>query len=114
MIWPALSMNVSAAIADSLLRQAWTWWPSVQAGGLAAQSVNILLGTGALLLGACPRQEAGQAPPQTAEPVTWAPRACLVWRLRDFATNRHDSCGLDRVPQDGPAASRDKVSPRIG
>jgi len=34
----------------------------VQAGGLATQSVNILLGTGALLPGACPRSEAGQAP----------------------------------------------------
>jgi len=28
-------MNVSAAIADSPLRQAWTRWPGVQAGGLA-------------------------------------------------------------------------------
>jgi len=22
-----------------------------------------------------------------------APRACLAWRLRDFATNRHEQCG---------------------
>jgi len=22
------------------------------------------------------------------------PRACLAWRLRDFATNRHEYCGL--------------------
>jgi len=29
------------------------------AGGLAAQSVNILLGTGALLPGACPRSGSG-------------------------------------------------------
>ena len=35
---------------------------SAQAGGLAARSVNILLETGALLPGACPRSEAGQAP----------------------------------------------------
>ena len=35
-------MNVSAAIADSPLRQAWTRWPSVQAGGLAVRSVNML------------------------------------------------------------------------
>ena len=47
-------------------------------GGRApARSVNILLGTGALLPGACPRSEAGQAPPQTAEPVPRAPRARL-------------------------------------
>ena len=32
---------------------------SLAADGLAAQSVNILLGTGALLLGACPRESNG-------------------------------------------------------
>ncbi|MCG3774642.1 MAG: hypothetical protein JW395_1466 [Nitrospira sp.] len=42
---------------------------SLTAGGLAAQSVNILLGTVALLIGDCPRRIAGQAPLQTAEPV---------------------------------------------
>jgi len=35
-------MNTSAAIADSPLRQAWTRWPGVQAGGLAVRSVHIL------------------------------------------------------------------------
>jgi hypothetical protein len=35
-------MTVSAAIADSPLRQACTRIPSVQAGGLGAQSVDIL------------------------------------------------------------------------
>ncbi|MEO6307817.1 MAG: hypothetical protein ABIP43_08000 [Nitrospiraceae bacterium] len=35
-------MNASAPIADSPLRQAWTRWSGVQAGELAAQSVNIL------------------------------------------------------------------------
>ena len=35
-------MNASAAIAHSLLRQAWPQYPSGQAGGLAAQSVNVL------------------------------------------------------------------------
>src|SRR2546422_457392 len=33
--------------------------PGIQAGGLAVRSVNILLGTGALLPGACPRSEGG-------------------------------------------------------
>ncbi|TMQ29286.1 MAG: hypothetical protein E6K65_09800 [Nitrospirae bacterium] len=33
-------MSASAAIADSPLRQAWARWPGVQAGGLAARSVN--------------------------------------------------------------------------
>ena len=76
---------------QTLWRRTWTRWPVVQAGGLAARSVNILLGTGALLFGACPRSERnGTAPPQTAEPVPRAPRACLAWRLRDFATNRHE------------------------
>ena len=78
---PALFMNVSAAIAESEVRTQCgilssrhdhakgarprkrggdapgRSWPGVQAGGLAAQSVNILLGTGALLSGACPRSE---------------------------------------------------------
>ena len=36
-------MNGSAAIAHSLLRQAWPQFPGGQAGGLAAQSVNVLI-----------------------------------------------------------------------
>ena len=31
----------------------------------------------------------GTAADGGASPLT-APRACLAWRLRDFATNRHD------------------------
>jgi hypothetical protein len=27
-------------------------------------------------------------------PFLPAPHACLTWRLRDFATNRHEQCGL--------------------
>ncbi len=42
------------------------------AGGLAVRSVNILLGTGALLTLAPVRVlGAGQAPPNTAEPVPY-------------------------------------------
>jgi len=37
-------MNASAAIADSLLRQAWPLPFGAQAGGLATQSVNVLQG----------------------------------------------------------------------
>ena len=37
-------MNTSAAIADSLLRQAWPLALGAQAGGLATQSVNVLQG----------------------------------------------------------------------
>ena len=29
--------------------------------------------------------------------VLWAPRAGLAMRLSDFATNRHEQCGLDSV-----------------
>ena len=32
----------------------------------------------------------GQAPPKTAEPVPWAPRAGLAMWLSDFATNCHE------------------------
>ena len=56
--------------------------PSV--GGLAPRTLNVLLGTGALLtLAPVPVLETGQALPKTAEPVPWAPRAAL-------ATNRHE------------------------
>ena len=37
-----------------------------------------------------PALGAGQVPPQTAEPVPWAPHAGLVTRLSDFATNHHE------------------------
>jgi len=37
-----LFINAFAVIADSPLRQAWTRSMSIQAGGLAAQSVDIL------------------------------------------------------------------------
>jgi len=35
-------MNVSAAIADSALRQAWPWFPHRQTGGLAPRDLNVL------------------------------------------------------------------------
>ena len=62
-------MSASTAIADSPLRRACTRFPGVQAGGLAAQSVNILFKDARFLA---------------------APRARLAWRLRDFATNHHE------------------------
>jgi hypothetical protein len=58
-------MNVSAAIADLLLRQAF---------GRQAR----------------PLEERGLAPSQSAEPVPWPPRAGLATQLNDFATNRHE------------------------
>ena len=67
-------MNASAPIVDLLLGQAWTRWPGVQAGGLAAWSVNVLLGTDALLPGDCPRSESGTATvaDDGASPLTFA------------------------------------------
>ena len=47
-------------------------------------------GLAPFFLAPVPVLEAGQAPPQTAEPVLQAPRAGLATRLRDFATNRHE------------------------
>src|SRR5712691_853842 len=41
----------------------------------------------------------GHAPsklPGGVLPRLVAPRACLAWRLRDFATNLHEQCGLKR------------------
>jgi hypothetical protein len=35
-------MNVSAAIADSALRQAWPWFPHRETGGLAPRDLNVL------------------------------------------------------------------------
>jgi len=58
-------MNASAAIADSLLRQAWPLALGGQAGGLAPQSVNVLLG--------------GRLPPSRLRaPVS--PRDCAISR----------------------------------
>jgi len=65
-------MTASTATADTLLRHAWPLVSRGQLSGLAARSVNSLLGTGAFLLGACPPSAPsalGQAPPQPAEPV---------------------------------------------
>ncbi len=71
---PALSMNASAAIVDSLLRQACTRLAR-RAGGRARRSV--------------PRRTVSSTLQSFA-----APRARLATRLRDFATNRHEYCGL--------------------
>ena len=35
-------------------------------------------------------------------PVPWPPRASLATRLSDFATNRHESCGLGACPSPAP------------
>ena len=78
-------MNTSAAIAGPLLQQDF---------GQRARPSNPqrTLGTGALLFFAPVPVWAtmGQAPPWTAEPVPWAPRAGLATRLSDFATNCHE------------------------
>ena len=58
-------------------------------GSLAVQPFGILLGTGTLHFGV-PVLGAGQALPQTAEPVPWPPSARLASRLHAFATNLHD------------------------
>jgi len=63
-------MNASAAIADSLLRQACMRLPR-HAGGRARRSVG--------------QRTAGSMLPSFAPP-----RARLATRLRDFATNRHE------------------------
>ena len=91
-------MNTSAAIADGnqnhqllnsfFVPRSWNGRSTLQTR-LAVRSVNILLGTGVLFLGACPCPESngigtdvdGGASPQ-------APRACLDGL--DFATNRHE------------------------
>jgi len=63
-------MSTSAAIADSPLRQAWTRW--VRRPGRRA------------------RRLVGQHTVSSMPPSLTTPRACLAWRLRDFATNRHE------------------------
>jgi hypothetical protein len=54
----------------------------------------------------------GQASPQTAEPVPWAPRAGLATRLSDFATNRQELCGLEAGPRRGAARMESEESNR--
>jgi len=63
-------MSVSAAIADSPLRQAWMRL--------------------ALRPGRRARHSVGQHTISSMPLSLAAPRACLAWRLRDFATNRHE------------------------
>jgi hypothetical protein len=77
-------MSASAAIAVRCYDE-----PS--AGGLVPRTLTVLLGTGALLFGACPRLRGsgtGTAEDGGASPPT--PRAGLATRLSDFATNRHE------------------------
>jgi hypothetical protein len=85
-----------ALLLQSLIR----FYDEPTASGLAPRTVTVLLGTGALHFGACPNLKSGTDTAQTAEPVPWAPRAGLATRLSDFATNRHESCGLV-APRDG-------------
>jgi len=63
-------MNVSDAIADSPLRLAWTRLAR-RPGRRARHSVS-------------------QHTVSSMLPSLTASRACLAWRLRDFATNRHE------------------------
>ncbi|MGH7258840.1 MAG: hypothetical protein ACREIM_10715, partial [Nitrospiraceae bacterium] len=63
-------MNASAAIVDSLVRQACVQSSSTQASGLAAQSLDVLF--------------------QVRLSLSRLPRARLPTRLHDFATNRHE------------------------
>jgi hypothetical protein len=76
-------MNTSAAIADPLLQRVFgrraRLGPSTYGWGLAP-----------FLLAPVPVLEAGQAQPQTGEPVPWPPRVGLAARLNDFATNCHE------------------------
>jgi hypothetical protein len=66
-VGPTLFMSGSAAIAGSPLRQAWTQRP-----------------------GRWARRLVGQHTVSRMHPSLADPRACLAWRLRDFATNRHE------------------------
>ena len=80
---PALFMSASATIADPLLRRAF--------GQRARPSdPHRTWGQAPFCLAPVPVLRAGQALPQTAEPVPWPPRAGLATRLSDFATNRHE------------------------
>lgn len=68
-------MDTSAAIADSLLRQA---------------VMRFLLHGGRQA-----RRSVGQQPLARMPLSLTAPRACLATRLCNFATNRHEHCRLD-------------------
>jgi len=63
-------MNTSAAIAKSPLRQVWTRL-ALHPSRRAHRSVG--------------QHTVSRMPPSLA-----TPRACLAWRLHDFATNRHE------------------------
>ena len=71
---PAVFMSISAVIADSPLRQACT--PTNRRPGRRA------------------RRSVSQHTVSSMLPSLTTPRASRTWRLRDFATNRHEYCGL--------------------
>jgi hypothetical protein len=48
------------------------------------------LDAAALRTGRRARHSVGQHTVSSMPPSLMAPRACLAWRLRDFATNRHE------------------------
>jgi len=68
--WPALFMSASTTIADPLLRRAFGRWARPSDPHPYCTSTHRGLK---------------------------APRAGLATRLSDFATNRHEQCGLDSV-----------------
>lgn len=70
-----MPMDASAAIEDSLRRQA---------------TMRFLLHGGRQA-----RRSVGQQPIARMPLSFTAPRACLATRLRNFATNRHEHCRLD-------------------
>jgi len=77
-------MNTSAASADPLLRAAF-------GQRFAPRTLNLLLGTGALLFGACTRlTDSGTGTAEDGGASPWAPRAGLATRLSDSVTTRHE------------------------
>src|SRR5688572_20479394 len=91
---PASFMNASAAIADSLLRQACQ--EPMPTGGKVLIRCDLIerSGSSEAWYGGRARRSVGQRTAGSMPPSFAAPRARLATRLRDFATNRHELCGL--------------------
>ncbi len=77
----SMALDLASAVTTYLRRAGSPLGPSTYCWGLAPF----------LLWRLSPfRGTMGQAPPQTSEPVPYAPHARLTTRLRDFATNCHE------------------------
>jgi len=102
---PAVFMNPSAAIAvfENRIPCGLFLRARIMLRALdLASAVTMHLDAVARRPGRRVRRSVGQLLFQVCLPSSRAPRACLAWRPRNVATNRHESCGLEPTSRPNP------------